>query len=75
MSEQAKPSKMKSVRLWLGIAAAIVLLVVIAQNTAQVETRILFMSITMPRALLLTMMLAFGFVLGVVARRRPKPAE
>lgn len=74
MSEQAKPSKRKNLRLWLGIAAALVILVVIAQNTAQVETRILFMSITMPRALLLATMLAFGFVLGVLAPRRNKPA-
>lgn len=74
MSEQAKPSKLKGVRLWLGIAAALVILVVIFQNTAQVETRILFMSITMPLALLLATMLAFGFVLGVLVPQRRKPA-
>lgn len=47
-------------------ALGILLLVVIAQNTAPVETTLLFVSITMPRAVLLLLMLLVGFALGIV---------
>lgn len=72
MAEQERAGIARSPRFWLSLAAAVVVLIVILQNTARVETRILFMSVTMPRALLLAVMLAFGFVLGVVATRRRK---
>lgn len=70
MTDQTKQSIVKSPKFWIALAAGVVLLVVIVQNTASVETRILFMSVTMPRALLLAVMLAFGFVLGVLTARR-----
>lgn len=41
-------------------------LIVILQNTDQVQTRILLWSITMPRAVLLVGTLLIGFALGVI---------
>lgn len=49
------------------IAVLVTLLViVIFQNSQDVETRLLWMQITMPRALLLMVMLLVGFGLGVL---------
>lgn len=53
--------------------AVIVLLVIIVvfQNTAVVDTRILFVTISMPRALLLCVTLLIGVLVGwLVGRRR-----
>jgi uncharacterized integral membrane protein len=41
-------------------------IIIILQNTQQVETKILFMSITMPRAILLMVTTLIGFALGVL---------
>jgi len=43
---------------------AVLVLIVALQNTANVETRLLFATVTMPRAILLFVMLAIGFVIG-----------
>lgn len=65
-------------KLKLGVIAVIGLLVliVVLQNTAAVETKILFVSITMPRAVLLFGTLLTGFALGVLTAgriaRKPK---
>ncbi len=40
--------------------------IIILQNTEPVETRILFLSITMPRAILLIGTTLIGFALGVL---------
>jgi uncharacterized integral membrane protein len=56
-----------------GIAlVAILVLIIVLQNTEAVHTDILFFSMTMPRAVLLFGTLAIGFVLGILAsfRRR-----
>lgn len=45
---------------------ALLVVVVILQNTASVETRFLFVTMTMPRAVLLFLMLAIGFFLGLL---------
>ena len=51
----------------VSIAVLIVLgIIIILQNTQQVETRILFMTITMPRAILLMVTTLIGFALGVL---------
>ena len=51
-----------------GIALlALVVLIVVLQNTESVETKILFFSITMPRAALLFGALVVGFIIGVFA--------
>jgi uncharacterized integral membrane protein len=45
---------------------ALLLLIVILQNTAAVETKILFVTLTMPRAVLLLGTTLVGFILGVL---------
>jgi len=55
---------------------AVLAIVVMFQNTTSVETKILFVSVTMPRSLLLLMTLAVGFVLGILfslmaSRKKP----
>lgn len=54
--------------------AAIVLLILVFQNTASVDTRILFVTVSMPRALLLVVTAGIGFVAGllVAAKGRGK---
>jgi uncharacterized integral membrane protein len=55
--------------------AALVLLVIIVvfQNTAVVDTKILFMTISMPRALLLFVTLLIGVLAGLlIGNRRGK---
>lgn len=55
-------------RFKLIIAAIIALLaiVVVIQNTQTVETKLLFVTVSMPRALLLLVTLLVGFVLGIL---------
>lgn len=49
-----------------GIALlAVLVLIVVLQNTESVETKILFMTMTMPRAALLFGALTVGFLLGI----------
>lgn len=44
----------------------IVLLIVVAQNTEPVETRLLFATVTMPRAALLVITGMIGFAIGLL---------
>lgn len=53
-------------KLLVAVVAALLLLVVILQNTEQVETRVLFTTLTMPRAALLGLAALIGFTLGLV---------
>ncbi|MFC1762409.1 LapA family protein [Planctomycetota bacterium] len=48
------------------IVVALVLLIVIMQNTQSVDTRLLFVTLRMPRALLLITTLLVGFISGLV---------
>lgn len=57
---------MKHVRTWLLAIVALLVLIVALQNTQSVETRILFMTVSMPRVVLLFVTLLIGFVLGLV---------
>jgi len=50
----------------------ILVLIVILQNTDAVETKFLFVTIYMPRAVLLFGTTLVGFVVGLVACRRSK---
>jgi len=72
-------SRMQILKLVVVAIIAIAAIVVIAQNTAAVDTRLLFVTVTMPRALLLLLTLATGFVLGLffsaVIIRRKKQAQ
>lgn len=71
MNELAKKPK-----LIIAIVLALLALVVILQNTQTVDTRILFFTVSMPRALLLlcTALLGFGIGLTVsmVSKRNQK---
>jgi uncharacterized integral membrane protein len=58
--------------------ALLVLLIIAIQNREQVETRILFVSFTMPRALLLILMMFLGYVGGAISAYwflRPKSTK
>lgn len=51
----------------IGVIAAIVLgLIVILQNTQPVQTRFLFLTITMPNAILLGLTLLVGVIIGIL---------
>lgn len=55
--------------------AAVLIIIVIAQNTQEVQTHVLWMRVTMPRAVLLIVTLVLGFGLGTLfgGRLRRKP--
>jgi uncharacterized integral membrane protein len=58
---------------WKLIAGAIIgilTVIVVAQNTQAVETRLLFISLTMPRAVLLFITMAIGFVIGLLTAEK-----
>jgi uncharacterized integral membrane protein len=62
---------------WKLILAAIVgllVLIVILQNTEAVQTRILFVTITMPRAVLLFGTALIGGIVGVLLARKRRGA-
>jgi putative membrane protein len=48
----------------------VLVLVLILQNTQSVETKFLFVKITMPRAFLLMLTFLFGFIAGLLATLR-----
>lgn len=47
---------------------ALLVLIIIMQNTSPVETKILFVSFQLPRALLLFITTLIGFILGLLVR-------
>lgn len=61
--------------------AALLVLIVVLQNTQSVETKILFFTIIMPRAALLFGALVVGFIVGVftasklLTRSQKKPGD
>lgn len=57
---------MKKLKLIAGAVLAVLAVIVVLQNTEPVETRLLFVSLVMPRAVLLFGTLAIGFNLGVL---------
>lgn len=62
-------------RIVVAAVIAIVAMIVVLQNTQSVQTRLLFVTLTMPAAVLLFVTLVVGFVLGLIAaawlNRRP----
>lgn len=54
-------------KIYLALVLIVLVLIVILQNTAPVETKILFITITMPRAALLVITLLIGAVAGILA--------
>ena len=57
---------MKKIRIICITVACLLMLVIILQNTQAVETRILFASVSMPRALLLIITFLAGLVTGLM---------
>ncbi len=64
----------KNARLIVAAIIAILVIIIVMQNLDQAPTRILFFTITMPRALLLFITLVIGFVLGLLFAAKPKRA-
>ena len=62
--ENMKNIKIKIVAV---VVVLLLVLIVVLQNTQSVETKVLFMTITMPRAFLLFLTFLLGFVLGSVS--------
>ena len=56
---------MGKIKLIVTVILTLLCLIVILQNTASVETRFLFVTITMPRAILLLITTTIGFLAGV----------
>ncbi len=69
MPERNQSIMQKLKLIFIAILAIIVLIIAI-QNTDNVETRLLFATVTMPRAVLLFVMLAIGFVIGWLSGAR-----
>lgn len=53
-------------KLIIGGVVAVLVLIILFQNRQSVETKFLFFSITMPRAILLMITAGLGFAAGVV---------
>ena len=66
-SAMSTASKLRIAGIAIG---AILLLVVVLQNTEAVETKVLFMTITVPRAVLLFGTTVVGYVLGIFTATR-----
>jgi uncharacterized integral membrane protein len=60
----------KHVRIGVTVAAALLVVVLILQNTESVNTRLLFVTVSMPRAVLLLTTLLVGFAAGVLVGYR-----
>ena len=61
-----KKPVMERIKLVAIAVLALLGVIIILQNTEQVETKLLFWSITMPRAILLMGTTLIGFALGVL---------
>jgi len=70
---------MKKVKAVIIIVLTLVVLIVVLQNTQAVETRLLFLTVTMPKAILIILTLLIGFAIGVIVasllRARPLPQK
>jgi len=57
---------MKKIKMVVIIIISLLVLIVVLQNTQSVETKLLFITITMPRAFLLFLAFLFGFIVGSI---------
>lgn len=58
---------MKQLRLIVLVVLTVLIVVLALQNTETVDTRLLFATVSMPRAVLIFTSAAIGFLLGVLA--------
>ena len=61
---------MKHAKLISVVVLLLLVVIVVLQNTESVQTKILFITITMPRAILLIATAAVGFLAGLIAAIR-----
>ncbi len=61
---------MNNSKLIISIVLGLLAVIVIVQNTATVETHILWLTISMPRAVLLAVTFALGFLSGILFSMR-----
>jgi putative membrane protein len=70
---------MKKAKTVIIIILTLLVLIIVLQNTQPVETRLLFLTITMPKALLIIFTLLVGFAIGVIVasllRAKPLPQK
>ena len=57
---------MSKVKVISALVLVVVALIVVLQNTAPVETRFLFVTVTMPRAVLLGITMLIGIATGIL---------
>ena len=57
---------MKKLKLVAALVLALLVIILILQNTESTETHFLFITVTMPRAVLLLLTTLVGFALGVL---------
>lgn len=60
----------RKIQIVSGAVVALLVIIVVLQNTEQVETKLLFISVSMPRAALLFGTLVIGFALGALTGGR-----
>ncbi len=68
---------MVKLKLSAALAMIVIVLIVVFQNTELVETKLLFVTVTMPRAALLAITMLIGIAAGIlvalgIAKRLPK---
>ena len=61
---------MKSFKTYAVVTLLLVVIIVVFQNTETVETKLLFATLAMPRALLLFLTLLTGVIIGLVLATR-----
>ena len=66
---------MRIPRLIIAAIVVLAIVVLIIQNTEAVETRIFFITITLPRAILLGTTLALGWVVGLITSELLTPGS
>lgn len=70
---------MAKLKLIVLLVLSVLSIILVVQNTQAVETRLLFVTVTMPRAALLALTLLLGFACGIltaiaVGKNRRKPS-
>jgi len=66
MNESTKYDPKAIAKIIAVLVFVLLILIVILQNTEEVETKLLFITMDMPRALLLFINLLIGYILGIV---------
>ena len=57
---------LKKIKLYTGLVLLAAVLILVFQNTQAVETKFLFMTMTMPRAALLAITMLIGIFIGIL---------